>query len=93
MIDQSKAFRRGMSEGVRYKMARETTCEFTVGGTIRSNAGPTTTIVSLVKYRTLTSRYPGRLDFTNFVRDNGLSETADQVLVQGNLEFIEIHTE
>ena len=42
---------------------------------------------------TLTPRYTGWLDFTNFVRDNGVSGTTGQASVQGNLEFIEIHTD
>ena len=42
---------------------------------------------------TLTPRYPGWRDFTNFVRDNGVSGTTGQASVQGNLEFIEIHTD
>ena len=44
-------------------------------------------------FHTLTPRYPGWLDFTDFVRDNGVSGTTGQASVQGNLEFIEIHTD
>jgi len=53
-----------------------------------------TKLVPLTQYSlTLAPRYPGWPDFTNFVRDNGVSGTTGEASVQGNLEFIEIHTD